>query len=130
MQYSRLQTRFLFAMVKFCQDEGSILVEIPSAYSKTEVTNYFNRTGLSSSAQFWTGLKYNDTTLSFIWNATATQITPTSFSDWYKDSTNSPVNQLWVSQTYSKKILNLNFWNRLTAHYKNLWYVKFNLFRF
>ncbi len=43
-------------LLKFCEDQGTILVETPSAYAKTEVTNFFNRTntGLESTAQFWT----------------------------------------------------------------------------
>jgi hypothetical protein len=84
-----------FTMLKFCEDQGTILVETPSAYAKTEVTNYLNRTntGLASTAQYWTGLKYNDTAMSFIWNATGTQFTSASFSDWYMNKTNSATNQ-------------------------------------
>ncbi len=84
-----------FVTIKFCEDQGTILVETPSAYAKTEVTNYFNRTntGLASTAQYWTGLKYNDTAMSFIWNATGTQFTSASFSDWYMNKTNSDKNQ-------------------------------------
>lgn len=82
-------------LLKFCEDQGTILVETPSAYAKTEVTNFFNRTntGLESTAQFWTGLKYNETAMSFIWNGTAVQFTSTSFSDWYLNKTNSATNQ-------------------------------------